>query len=146
MIGHAAAVLASGCLAALAALHVYWGVGGVWPARDERGLVALVVGVTPTGRMPGLGACIVVTALLGFTAIVPLVARGLISAPWPDALTTLALWGAAFVLLARGLLGYLDRRLRPGIVGLPYDRWNRALYSPLCVALAGCLAASATLP
>ena len=39
-------------LAAIALLHAYWGFGGLWPARDEAGLTATVIGVRGRNRMP----------------------------------------------------------------------------------------------
>ena len=142
--GTLAALVAALVLALLAALHIYWGFGGRWPGSDERSLAETVVGVTPDGRMPGPGACLVVALLLAVAAALPLIVRSPLPLPLPLPLwmPRIALWVATGVLAFRGLGGYLDRRLRPGIVGLPYDRLNRRLYSPLCLALAGLLAAS----
>ena len=141
-LGTLAALVAALLLALLAALHVYWGFGGRWPGSDERSLAETVVGVTPDGRMPGPGACFVVALLLAMAAALPLIVRSPLPLPLPLWMPRIALCVAAGVLTFRGLGGYLDRRLRPGIVGLPYDRLNRRVYSPLCLALAGLLAAS----
>jgi len=144
MIGTLSAILASSILTAIAALHVYWGLGGTWPAEDEPGLTATVFGPSPDGRMPGFGPCFVVTVLLMLAAAFPLAAQGILPAS-PSALIAVGLWGAAAVLAIRGLGGFLERRIRPAIVGLPYDRLNRRLYSPLCLLLSALLISSATL-
>ena len=138
-IGVGAALVASGTLWALAGLHVYWGRGGHWPAKTEAGLVATVVGVAPNQRMPGLGACLVVAALLGIAASLPPMLHWI--APF-SSLARIGILSAAAVLGLRGLAGFFDRRLRPAIIGLPYDRLNRRVYSPLCLALAAALAVS----
>lgn len=143
-----AAILAGASLVTIAGLHVYWGLGGHWPGTDEPSLTATVVGPTPDGRMPGLGACSVVAALLLAAAALLALARGWVSvdAGQPPWIATAGTLGAAAVLLARGVGGLFERRLRPAIVGLPYDRLNRRVYSPLCLVLAGALFASALLP
>lgn len=123
----------------LATLHVYWGLGGAWPARDERGLVEMVVGDTPDMKMPGLFACLVVTALLTLAALAPLSALGWFALPFARLMT----WGAAAVLALRGIGGLFETRFRPQIVGRPYARLNVRLYSPLCLALAALLTIAA---
>lgn len=127
-----AALLASFSLIALCALHVYWGVGGRWPGHDERSLVELVVGDSPAMRMPGLGPCLVVAALLFAAGLAPLAAQGWMPLP----LGRIAALGAAGVLALRGLGGLFETRFRPQIVGRPYARLNLRLYSPLCLLLA----------
>lgn len=99
---------------ALGAVHVYWGLGGLWPGRDSRSLADFVIGREP---MPGPRACIVVAAVL---------VLGPLLAPGPMALG----------LLLRGAGGYVDHLLRPEIVGSRYEKLNRILYSPLCLLLA----------
>lgn len=137
--GTLAAAVAAIALIGLSGLHIYWGFGGRWPAANERGLVETVVGSTPDGRMPGLGPCLAVAALLSVVAVLPLISRGFVPAALPEWLVRMALWGAAAVLTARGAGGFLERRFRPEIAELPYDRLNRYFYSPLCFALAGLL-------
>ncbi len=146
MIGHGLAAVASLLLVVIAIIHVYWGLGGRWPAQDEAGLVATVVGVTPNSKMPGFAMCMVVVVALGIAAMLPLIARELLAIPLPPDWVTIGLWGATGVLALRGLVGFFDHILRPAIVGLPYERLNRRLYSPLCLVLAGLLSASALLP
>ena len=138
----AAAVTASAVLALIAGIHLYWAAGGRWPGRDERSLAETVVGTTPGGRMPGPAACVAVAELFSAAGLLPLVASGLLPLPLPARLVHLGLGGAALVFGLRGVFGFFDHLLRPGIVGLPFHRLNRRLYSPLCLALAALLAAS----
>ncbi len=135
MLPFSTALIASTILLFLAGLHIYWGRGGYWPAKSESGLLATVVGTSPTGRMPGAMACFAVTAFLAFAAAIPLAAQGLF--PLPGA--HIALYTLAGVFALRGVGGYFDRFLRPETVGLPYDRLNRVVYSPLCLVLAALL-------
>ncbi len=53
-----------GALAALAAVHAYWGLGGRWPGHDGASLVERVVGRTTGMRAPSPGACFAVAAAL----------------------------------------------------------------------------------
>ncbi len=115
----------------LAGLHVYWARGGYWPGTDTQSLLARVVGVSPSGTMPGPAACLVVTTLLSVAALIPLALLGWVPLPWP----LIAAYGCAAVLILRGVLGYVDHLLRPGIVETPFFRLNRWLYSPLCLLL-----------
>ena len=61
MIGIAIAVIAVLCL--IAALHLYWGVGGLWPGKDGPDLSSRVAG-TRSKRPAGFGPCAAVAALL----------------------------------------------------------------------------------
>ena len=42
---------------------------------------------------------------------------------------------AACIFLLRGTLGFVEARFRPGIVGTPYQRLSRWIYSPLSLWL-----------
>src|SRR4051812_28043965 len=59
-----AATVVALCLLVLAYIHVYWGLGGAWPARRRAELGPMVVGTPPTEAMPNLPACLVVAGLL----------------------------------------------------------------------------------
>jgi uncharacterized membrane protein required for colicin V production len=90
--------------------------------------------------MPPRWASAAVAIALLLVAIGAL-ARGLVAVPVPGAVRALT-WIAAAALAARGLGGFLEARWRPHVRALPYDRWNRRLYSPLCLALAAALIAA----
>jgi hypothetical protein len=135
------AVVAAAVLLALAGLHLVWAAGSPWPARDAAELHALVVGGQPRAAMPPAWASVGVAVVLTLFAAGPLAVRGLLPAPAPDLVRVLT-WVAAGIIAARGGLGFLERRLRPDAISQPFARWNRRLYSPLCLALAAALVAA----
>ncbi|AUX44577.1 hypothetical protein SOCE26_060430 [Sorangium cellulosum] len=133
-LGDLLAWTAGGVLAALAALHVYWGVGGAWPGDARHDKVEIVVGLPKGSPFPSLGLCLLVAFLLLSAAALVLgqrYGRGDLAA-----LLRLGAWAAALALGARGLSGFFDARLRPATRALPYHSLNRRLYSPLSLALA----------
>jgi hypothetical protein len=120
------ALLMTAVLLSLAGLHVLWGIGLWWPIRDERALVAAVVGVRGAERMPGPIPCALVAVAL------------LAAAQWlwlpQGALRQAGLIIAATVFLIRGLVPWRPfwRTLTPQ---QPFSRLDRQFYSPLCTAL-----------
>lgn len=124
--------LGVGGLLAVAAVHANWARGSSWPLPDRDQLARTVVG---SEEMPPATACLAVTALL--TVAAGLVAGAPRGAPRLGRLGTA---GAVAVLAARGLVG------ATGIMPQQRDSaafayWDRRLYSPLCLALAGLCAA-----
>lgn len=121
-------------LAAIAALHAYWGFGGVWPGRDEKSCARAVAGFKGIDRMPPPVACFAVTAAMLATAAVALALSGSTALPLPGWAVLLAGLCAALVFLARGTAGYTLawRRLTPE---LPFARNDRLYFSPLCLAI-----------
>ena len=120
------AVVLSGVLIALAVVHGLWTFEVWWPIRDERRLVAAVVGFAEARRMPGAIPCGLVSIFLGFLAL-------LIWLPqvW------LRDWGllvAACVLAVRGAMAYLPqwRRLTPQE---PFATNDVRYFGPLCLCL-----------
>lgn len=140
LLGDVAALVAAAALFAIAVLHLYWALGGRWPGHDDGSLVATVVGEPPDKALPSPAACLAVMLALLVATALPLAARGWIQLPGPHWLLSAGVFGLAGVLALRGLGGYLERRLRPVVIGLPYDRLNRWLYSPLCLVLATAVA------
>lgn len=125
---------ASTGLASAAALHIAWALGSTWPARDEQELADLVVGDN-RGAMPPVAATVGVAGALGVASwAVCRQARG----RGGRATRTIGLVASA-ALLARGGLGFfVFAHSTP-----EFARWNKRLYSPLCLALgAGAFAAA----
>ena len=124
--------LGVGGLLALAAVHANWARGSSWPLPDRRRLAWTVVG---SEEMPSATACLAVTGLLT-------VGAGLV-AGLPRRAPRLGRMGAAgvvAVLAARGVVGAIG--LMPGQrISEAFARWDRRLYSPLCLLLAGLCAA-----
>lgn len=121
-------------LAALAALHAYWGAGGVWPGVDEASCARAVTGFRGRRRMPPPASAFAVAGLLAAAALVALMLGT--AAPPPQAASILWLAGAGvgLVFVGRGLLGFTPawRRLTPE---QPFARLDRRYYSPLCLAI-----------
>ena len=124
--------LGVGGLLAVAAVHANWAMGASWPLPDRRRLARTVVG---SEEMPPAAASLAVATLL--TAGAGLVAGSPTSAP------RLGRFGAA------GVVAVLAARGMAGTVGLmpqqraseEFARYDRRLYSPLCLLLAGLCAA-----
>lgn len=125
---------------ALAGLHVYWGLGGLWPGKTEADLLARVVGLQ-RGAMPGLAACLAVTLALLSAAYIIAVRQGAPRLGLPEALWTVGYWGVVIVFLLRGIAAYA-----PGVfsyaIGTPFYDLNRHYYAPLCLAIAAAMAIS----
>jgi len=114
-------------LVALALLHILWAIGFWWPIRDERRLVAAVIGIRNAHRMPGPIPCALVAVLLLAGAM----------CLWlpPGTLRQTALLVAATVCLIRGFVPWrpLWRSLTPTE---PFATLDRRVYGPLSLLLA----------
>jgi hypothetical protein len=129
------AIALAATFAALAALHVYWALGGRW------GSVAAIPEVkgAPAFR-PGTAATLVVAALLALAAAVVAMRAHLVEvAAVPPWLVRSASWGLTLVLAARVLGDFRTFGFFKRIRGTRFARNDTLLYSPLCLALAvGC--------
>ncbi|MCF8505936.1 MAG: DUF3995 domain-containing protein [Caulobacter sp.] len=116
-------------LAAIALLHLAWGLGLPWPGADEAQRVATVIGMRGVTRMPSLIPCLVVcVALLAVAALAWWQVKA------PGLLPQLALLAAACVFLVRGAAVWTPfwRALAPQ---QPFARLDMLVYGPLCLAL-----------
>ncbi|MDP9372006.1 MAG: DUF3995 domain-containing protein [Chloroflexota bacterium] len=124
--------LGVGGLLAVAAVHANWARGASWPFPDRRRLAWAAAG---REEMPSAAACLTITALLSGAA-------GLV-AGFPRRAPRLGRLGAAGVvatLAARGIVGAAG--LMPEQrASAAFAYWDRRLYSPLCLVLAGLCAA-----
>jgi len=119
--------LAVGGLLAVAAMHANWARGSAWPAGDERALARAVIG---RDVMPPAWASLVVAALLTTGAV--------LVAGRPHRWPRVQRLGAAMVattLAVRALIGVAGLMPQER-ASVAFARWNRRLYSPLCLALA----------
>lgn len=126
-------------LLSLAALHLYWGMGGFWPGTNEVTLVEHVVGRTADMKAPPFVACLfVATSLAGIAALV-FTKSDLVPIPRQVAwVPTIGLYGAAAVFLLRGLAGYTPK-IFDYAKGTPFYDLNTSFYSPLCIAIGAAL-------
>lgn len=140
-----AAVVTATALGGLAALHVVWATGATFPVRGRDEFAETFLGVEGLGT-PGPGACLAVAGALGAAAGATL-ARG--RAATAGAATTrpttrlesLGVRGAAAVLAARGLAGLAVSGAGLRRTTARFRILDLSVYSPLCLALAGGLAA-----
>jgi len=118
----------------IAALHAYWGLGGLWPGRDAADLAARVTGFAASEAAPPPGASFVVAALLAYCALVALILGGLVPSPMPFFLLGPSALIITLVFVSRGIAGYTSawRRLAPR---QPFARLDRLFYSPLCLLI-----------
>lgn len=121
-------------LTLVAGLHVYWGIGGVWPGSDRLTLARSVVGFRGVKVMPSASASLAVAACLVLAALWPSALAGLFATPFEPAGLVAGSVLLALVFLGRGLAGYLPawRRLTPEE---PFATNDRRWFSPLCLAL-----------
>lgn len=129
----AVANLLAGVLLLLAFVHVLWGLGVVWPAKNEQALADAVVGFKLADQMPPAAACFVVAvALLGGAAVAYLLKSA--SGPIPQPFLAIAGTLLSAVFLTRGVATYTTfwRNLTPR---QPFVRLDTALYGPLCLCL-----------
>jgi hypothetical protein len=128
---HAVTMATAGALAAAAALHVAWGLGSSFPCGDRATLADVVVGGS---EVPAPRACFAVAAALGSASA--LVAG--VPARWPG-LVRAGRAGVAVALGSRALVGLSGHHelVTPVPPSDRFLRWDRVLYTPLCLALAG---------
>jgi len=124
--------LGAGGLVAVAAAHANWARGSSWPLADRHQLARTVAG---REAMPPPVACLAVAAVLtagaGLVAGVP---------PVAPRLGRLGAGAVVAALAARGLVG-ASGRMPEARACARFAHWDRRLYSPLCLALAGLCAA-----
>lgn len=121
-------------LLAVAAIHAYWGFGGVWPGRDAADCARRVVGARGIRQMPGPAPSFAVAVGLLVVMLVALSLGGWIGLPLPSGLISLVAVPPALVFLGRGIAGFTPawRRLTPE---QPFATLDVRYYSPLCVAI-----------
>jgi di/tricarboxylate transporter len=121
-------------LSLIAALHVYWGFGGLWPAADTRSLIDTVVGDPRMRQMPSTAITLVVAALIFASGVFALAAQArasrIVRLFIKAAIATIAL-----VFVGRGVSGYaLPEDIRSRL-SEPFASYDQLFYSPLCLVL-----------
>ena len=124
------AAILTAAFVAIAVLHVYWGLGGLWPARDAAELARTVIGDGRT-RMPSPRACFGVAILLLIVAAWP---WAMLAHPHSQPVIVVGIVAAA-IFFVRGSAGY-SPRWRQRFSTEPFATRDMRFYSPLCMALA----------
>jgi hypothetical protein len=133
------AVLVFLTLAAIAAIHVAWGLGMTFPAANRDDLFLLVVGARGRAEMPGLLQSLAAAAAIFLAGAAALLVAGLVRLPLPSSLVTALGVLVTLVFAGRGVAAYLPawRRHFPRE---PFATMDRSWYGPLCLLLAVCFA------
>ncbi len=118
-------------LSGLAALHLYWALGGT---KGLRGTVPSHCG-RPVIE-PGPKACWVVALLLAMAALLALWRGNILVLPAPDGLPRLGIWLVAAVFAGRAIgdwryVGFFKR-----VRDTEFSRLDTRYFSPLCLVLA----------
>ncbi|WP_294228242.1 DUF3995 domain-containing protein [uncultured Shimia sp.] len=122
-------------LLVIASLHVVWGLGILWPVKEEQALVQAIAGFRGADKMPPAGASFLVAALVLVAAMIAL-DLGEISSLFPHIITIVGGVAVLFVFLGRAILGCTPfwSKLTPE---QPFRRLDTVFYTPLCFALGG---------
>ena len=121
-------------VAAIAALHAYWGAGGLWPGTSSADLSNIVVGRPRAGNMPAPRLTALVAAMIAGAAAWPLLLSPLVSRYIAAELASAGSFALAAVFLLRGIAGFTPWMARRHSAE-PFASYNRKYYSPLCLAL-----------
>jgi fatty acid desaturase len=129
------AVLTASTLFGIAALHLYWALGGHWgkevsvPERDGRPLF-----------VPSVKATVTVAALLTAAGAIVLARAGWLPGLLPLGLSKIGSSTVGLVLLGRAIGNFRSVGIFKQIRGTRFAALDTAVYSPLCAALAaGCI-------
>lgn len=125
-------------MSVVAALHAYWGLGGLWPAASARELVDTVMGDASVQAIPGPAVTLPLAFLLFLVGVNAMMAANLI--PFrPRWLVKTGTALLALVFILRGLSGfYLPFTDIP--VTEPFATYDVRYYSPLILAVGLALA------
>lgn len=126
-------------LAAIAALHAFWALGGVLPGHDEQSQARAFVGARDIKRMPAKSSAAMVALLLFAASLFPLMWTALIPYPVPQMLVWLGMVVLTAVFLLRGLAGYTSA-FRAIFPEEPFASLDRTYFSPLCLLLGSAFA------
>ncbi|MGN8020711.1 DUF3995 domain-containing protein [Phyllobacterium sp. 22229] len=121
-------------LTIVAALHLYWGFGGLWPARDPLSLARAVVGSKGIARMPSRGVTVVVAVLIFTAGVLAPMQLSIIPALLPAGLLRFGILVLTVIFLARGSLSF-TAFFRNRQAEEPFLTLDRRYYGPLCLAI-----------
>ncbi len=118
-------------MTALSVLHIYWALGGVWPARSKEDFYRTLIGAPNGENKPPSAALTFLVALLIFIA--GLFALPIINEMLPR-LRALSLVFTTIIFLGRGFATYIFTGYFKSTLE-PFQTLNRRYFSPLCIIL-----------
>lgn len=113
-------------------LHLYWGLGGLWPGSDERSLSRSVVGARGMNGMPPRWVTLAVSLGILLAGAWPLFWTGLIALSLPSWIVTAGMIVLTMVFLIRGIAGYVPA-FRRIYCEQPFAGLDRRYFSPLII-------------
>lgn len=127
-----------GGLTLIAAIHLYWALGGLWPAQTVESLIYTVIGDPRFERMPPAWMTISVAIAILIAAWIAL-ERSEIVRFLPRWMVILGCWVLIVVFALRGLSAFLVaagvRTVSPPLTE-PFATNDLWLYGPLCMLIA----------
>lgn len=121
-------------LFSLSLIHIYWGLGGLWPGKNKQELIDLVFG--KGNQFPSAFSCFFVAVFLILFSILPIVwiyrVPFLIHPQMTNGIRYI-MYFVAIVFTLRGVIGYLPfvtKHWKPIFV-----YYTKRIYNPLCLFL-----------
>lgn len=126
-------------LSSIAALHVYWAFGGLWPGATTKELIDTVIGVPEMRAMPSKPVTLAVAGVIFLGGVIALFAGGLL--PFrPRWMLQAATGVLTLVFLGRAGAGFWIA-YHGSRASEPFATNDLLLYSPLCFVIGGAFAA-----
>jgi uncharacterized SAM-binding protein YcdF (DUF218 family) len=115
----------------LAAIHLYWAIGGLWPGKNTQELTNKVLG--KGNKFPSPVECLVVSFGLSLFSLICLTKFNIIDLPFTSSFkdALLLLIGAVFAL--RAIIFFLPKLKLYGTSD--FKRLNMLVYAPLCLTI-----------
>ncbi len=123
-------------LSTISAIHIYWGIGGYWPADSRANLVRTVVG-TEHRDMPSLSLTLLVSIIFFLIGLVPIFWLKIVIIPIDRGLLDILIILLGIIFTVRGFVTYTTVAVKYSTVE-PFTTLNRRYYSPLCLVIAIC--------
>jgi hypothetical protein len=137
--GARAGTAAAAALAGIGCIHLAWGLGVTYPAKDSAALARTVVG---GDTFPSPSACVAVAGLLGAAAALVSARAKPDAQPGrhvPIALAGMGSYTVGAVLALRGAVGVALSAVGAPATTPQFRLLNLIVYSPLCLALAAAI-------
>ncbi len=122
-------------LSIIAAIHVYWGLGGLWPGGTEQALINTVLGNPRATSMPSSEVTFIVAFLIFSAGLVALIASRIII-PKLSTLAKVPAFVLMLIFMARGAIALFIGLRSPDLpITEPFRTYDLWMYSPLCLII-----------